>query len=652
MLGVCYYPEQWPEARWAEDARLMRACGLKIVRIGEFAWGRIEPRENAYDWTWLDRAIDTLAAAGLKLILGTPTATPPAWLTQRHPDVLRVGADGRRWSHGGRRHTCPTSAVSATYAAYTRQIVGAMSERYGTHPAVVAWQIDNELSNHATGRCYCDQCRAAFQRWCCQRYGSLEHLNEAWGTSFWSQCYSDWGQIPVPSDPVGGGHNPSLQLAYRRFSSDTHVQLVRNQATQLRQNSPGRTITTNIAPLDNELDWHAIAAEVDVMSWDNYPHGFKHPADVAFFHDLVRGLKRRSFWVMEQQAGRINWTSYNPPVPAGQVRLWTYQAIAHGAEDVLYFRWRASRYGQEQYHSGLLNHDASLAQGYYEAQQIVRELADHPPLERLPAEVALLISYPDAWSTEIEPHHADFDYWQMARTIYRDFWLRGINVDIIARGQDLRQYRHVIPVAPQLIDEDEAKQWRAFVRDGGKLTLTIRSFIKDQDNVWTDQPWPAGLTDLGGGQVVQWYALPPGVTGHYEHDTLGPIAVPIWIEDVHPDDPRTTLQYTTQSVPGLTHLISWSNQPHGSRGGSAEYIGVYPPDPRCGLFSGTSLATTGTLASPLGGLIERVRLKAGELVLNHATVEQWNSAGEQMLPSLGVSSLRHRESGEHPADHV
>ena len=303
MLGVCYYPEHWPEARWAEDARLMRECGLEIVRIGEFAWSKIEPRPGEYDWDWLDHAVQTIADAGLKLMLGTPTATPPAWLTLRYPEVLRVGADGRRWSHGGRRHTCPSSPA---YHEWSAQIVQAVSERYGNHPAVVAWQIDNEFSNHSTGRCSCDLCRAAFQRWCKERYGSLDRLNTAWGTVFWSQSYTEWEQIPLPSDPVGGGHNPSLQLAYRRWATDAHVVLVRQQAAILHENAPGRTITTNIAPGDDELDWHAIAAEVDVISWDNYPHCFEHPADVAFFHDLVRGLKRRSFWVTEQQAGRIN----------------------------------------------------------------------------------------------------------------------------------------------------------------------------------------------------------------------------------------------------------------------------------------------------------------------------------------------------------
>lgn len=610
MLGVCYYPEHWPEQRWAEDARLMRAAGLELVRIGEFAWAAIEPQPGVYDWDWLDRAIDTLADAGLKLMLGTPTATPPAWLTQRYPDVLRVGTDGRRWSHGGRRHTCPTST---TYRELSGQIVGALAERYGQHPAVVAWQIDNELSNHATGRCACASCRAAFQEWCRQRYGTLDRLNQAWGTVFWSQRYTDWHEIPLASDPVGGGHNPALQLAYRRSASDAHVALVRQQAALLRRHSPGRRLTTNIAPLDDELDWHAIAAEVDVMSWDNYPHGFAHPADVAFFHDLVRGMKRQPFWVTEQQAGRINWTPYNPPVPPGQVRLWTYQALAHGAENVLYFRWRASRYGQEQYHSGLLNHDGSLAQGYREAQQTATELA-HGVGERLrqraPAEVALVVSYADAWSTQIEPHHADFDYWHMARQIYRDFWQRGINVDVIGRGQDVSGYRQIIPVAPLLIDDEETQRWRAYVARGGTLTLTIRSLNKDQDDCWTDQPMPAGLSDLLRARVDQWYALPPGQQALFRDADDVCVPVTMWAEQLQTTTAAPLLHYESGSIPGIAQLNAAVTQPVGEQGGSIRYVGVYPPAPEIGLFSGQPGESADT--------IERITLAQGQLQLNHS----------------------------------
>lgn len=607
MLGVCYYPEHWPEERWAKDAGLMRECGLEIVRIGEFAWSRIEPREGQYDWDWLDRAIETLAAAGLKLILGTPTATPPAWLTQRYPAVLRVDADGRRWSHGGRRHTCPTHP---TYRELSARIVSAMSERYGKHPAVVAWQIDNELGNHSTARCACDNCRQEFQGWCRQRYETLDRLNAAWGTIFWSQSYSDWSQIPLPSDPTGGGHNPSLHIAYRRFASDAHVNFVRQQTAILRPSSPGRTLTTNIAPLDDELNWHDIAAEVDVISWDNYPHGFEHPADVAFFHDLVRGLKRRPFWVMEQQAGRINWTPYNPPVPPGQVRLWTYQALAHGAENVIYFRWRACRYGQEQYHSGLLNHDTSPAQGFYEAQQIAGELKQQE-IRRAPASVALLISYDDAWTTQVEPHTAQFDYWRMARAIYRDFWQRGINVDVIRRGSEISQYQHVIPVAPLLIDTGEAERWRAYIAAGGRLSLTIRTFVKDQENVWSDQPLPHGLTDLIGARLKQWYGLPPEQRARLSNGDDQVFDVPIWLEDLALDQATPALDYHPNSLPGIASLTPGASRTIGERGGVVRYLGVYPPDASSGLFSGSepSAATQ----------IEAITLDEDRLLLNHET---------------------------------
>jgi beta-galactosidase len=624
MLGVCYYPEHWPQSRWAEDAQLMRDCGLELVRIGEFAWSKIEPQPGTYDWTWLDQAIQTLADAGLSIILGTPTATPPAWLTQRYPDVLRVGDDGRRWSHGGRRHTCPTSS---TYRELCRNVVAALAVRYGAHPAVVAWQIDNELGNHHTARCACSSCRAAFHEWCGQRYGTLDRLNEVWGTVFWSQQYSDWSQIPLPSDPVGGGHNPSLCLAYRRFASDAHVDFLREQTTVLRRHSPGRKLTTNIAPLDDEIDWFDIAAEVDVISWDNYPHGFEHPADVAFFHDLVRGFKRQSFWVTEQQAGRINWTLFNPPVSPGQVRLWTYQALAHGAEHLLYFRWRASRYGQEQYHSGLLDHDASPAPGYHEAQQVAQELEANGVPQRAPAEVALLVDYNDAWAVEIERHNILFDYWGMARAIYRDFWHHGIDVDIVRRGSDISQYRHVVVVAPILSDPSESERWRAFVEMGGTLTLTARSCVKDGENVWIDRPAPDGLTGLLDAKVGQWYSLPPATMARFQTTAGAMVESAVWVEDLE-GEAAPTLAYEPGSIPGIPALNAAVERRIGA--GTVRYVGLYPSQPETGIFSQAEHA--------LPPLVERITLEEGALLLNHAPTEQCVNTpdGDHILPSLNV----------------
>lgn len=574
MLGVCYYPEHWPEERWEIDARLMAEAGLELVRIGEFAWAKMEPQEGHYDWDWLDRAIEILAAAGLKVVLGTPTATPPAWLSQRYPDALRVGFDGRRWSHGGRRHTCPTSA---TYRRLSSRIVTAMAERYGRHPAIFAWQIDNELGNHHTARCACDSCRAAFAAWCRERYGTLDALNAAWGTIFWSQIYSDWSQIPLPCDPVGGGHNPSLQLDYRRFASDANVDFLRRQVAILRRASPGRLITTNIAPLDDEINWYDLAAEVDVISWDSYPHGFDGPADVAAFHTLVRGLKRRPFWVMEQQAGPINWTPYNPPVPPGQVRLWTYQAMLRGAENLLYFRWRAGRYGQEQYHSGLLDHAARKSRGYEEVQMTAAEFRKHGPLNPAPASVALLCSYDDAWASQIDPHNRDFDYWRMLRGIYASLWSRGIAVDILRRGSAISQYRLVIACAPMIIDQAEAQIWDEYVHGGGTLLLTCRSFLKEPSNLWSDQPIPTGLTGLLGARVAEWLSLPPDqptrvrLLSDPEGKQINETEVPLWAEVLRPLGAEVIAEYSAGYYAGCPALTE-----RRSGAGRALYLGAYP----------------------------------------------------------------------------
>ena len=220
-LGVCYYPEQWPEDRWATDARMMVASGLTLVRIAEFAWARMEPSRDHYEWDWLDRAVDALAEAGLQVILGTPTATPPAWMTQEFPAMLHVDANGRARKHGSRRHVCINNPI---YRDECDRIVRAMGERYGGDERIIGWQIDNEFGGGKTGRCYCAACAAGFRVWLRARYGTLEALNMAWGTVFWSQTYSDWSQIEVPDDAIDK-QNPSQTLDYYRFSSDSYAGL-------------------------------------------------------------------------------------------------------------------------------------------------------------------------------------------------------------------------------------------------------------------------------------------------------------------------------------------------------------------------------------------------------------------------------------------
>lgn len=374
QLGVCYYPEHWPEAVWAEDARRMVEAGLSRVRIGEFAWSRIEPDPGRFAWEWLDRAVDALHEAGLGVILGTPTATPPKWLVDQMPDMVAIDASGDPRGFGSRRHYCFSHMP---YRAEAIRITQVMAKRFGDHPGVVAWQTDNEFGCHDTVLSYSAAARVAFRIWLAQRYPSIAALNAAWGNVFWSMEYRSFDEIDLPNLTVTEA-NPAHWLAFRRFSSDQVVAFNRAQVDVLRALSPGRDIMHNFMGFFTEFDHHKVAADLDVVGWDNYPLGFLdsfkfseadklayarqgHPDIAAFHHDLYRGCGRGRWWVVEQQPGPVNWARYNPAPLAGMVRLWTLEAMAHGAELVSYFRWRQFPQAQEQHHAGLLRSDGVAA---------------------------------------------------------------------------------------------------------------------------------------------------------------------------------------------------------------------------------------------------------------------------------------------------
>jgi len=507
ITGCAYYPEHWPAERWATDAGLMQQAGLSVVRLAEFAWDKMEPQPGVYDFDWLQQAIDTLAEAGLKIVLCTPTATPPPWLTHQHPEICRVEVGGVRVSPGARRQPCGNVPV---FRSAARHIVERIVERFGDHSAVIGWQIDNEFGVGETTRCVCDHCRAAFQQWLAEKYGTLEALNAAWGTQFWGMTYHDWSHIPVPGI-TNEPQSPSMRLDYRRFSSDTWVQFQRMQIDLLRHYSPGRWITHNFMTRHWSLDYWKLAEDLDFVSFDNYPHGVSEPTEVSMNLDLMRSLKRRPFWVMEQQPGPVNWHPYRPPVPPGQVRTWTHQAIAHGAEAVVYFRFRASRVGQEQYHTGLLKWDASIDRAFHEAQVVARDLAELPDLSRPPARVGIVFDYNDLWSIELEPANQNFSYWNLVFAIYRAYWAVNIPVDFVPRGVDPAGYDTLIVPAPILIHPGEADTWRAWVEQGGRLIVTFRAGVRESSNIATGGPVPGGgLADLIGARVTDFYSVPPG----------------------------------------------------------------------------------------------------------------------------------------------
>lgn len=574
-LGVCYYPEHWPVERWATDAALMREAGLEIVRIGEFAWTQMEPEEGRFDWEWLDRAVDTLAGEGLKIVMGTPTPTPPAWVVAQYPDVLPVDAQGRTRRFGSRRHVC---ANSPTYLRLTERIVTALAERYGRHPAVIGWQIDNEFGCHDTARCYCDNCAAAFRGWLRGRYGTLGALNEAWGNAFWSQSYTDWEQIGPPILAVTE-QNPSHVLDYWRFSSDAWVGYEALQARLLRgHGGPTQFVTHNYMGNFPDLNYHKLAEPLDLVTWDSYPTGYAemaaeqlyapdearapHAYDVGdpyvtgFCHAITRGVKQSPFWVMEQQCGNVNWSAYNTGVGPGAARLWTWHALASGAEAVVYFRWRACRYAQEQMHSGLRRHDGSADVGYEEVAALRGERRLMDEIEAAPCapEVAILNDYEDLWAVQLQPHHRDFSYQRAQFALYRACQRLGIACDLVSPDADLAHYKLILAPALLLATDDLAQRLAEAAERGAHVVLGVRSGFKTASNVVTDLPLPGAFRELVGAEVRAWHSLPPGVAYPLGLDGE-PMAAGTWAESLTPGpDAISVAQWTSGPFAGTAAL--------------------------------------------------------------------------------------------------
>ena len=446
MLGVCYYPEHWPESLWSEDAARMKDAGLSWVRVGEFAWSRLEPAPGRLDFDWLDRAIETLGSVGLKVTLCTPTATPPRWMLTRYPDMLAVDAEGRARRFGSRRHYC---FGHQGYRDECARITRTLAERYGDNPHVAAWQTDNEYGCHNTVVSYSAAAEAAFVDWLRARYGTVDRLNEAWGNVFWSMEYGSFDEIGPPNLTVTEP-NPAHVMDFRRFSSDKVVTFNRVQVDIIRALSPGRPIVHNYLGRAAEFDHYRVGADLDFAAWDSYPLGFlaesavsdaawkrrfMHQGDPdfqAFHHDLYRAVGKGRWWVMEQQPGPVNWAPYNPAPLDGMLRLWAWEAFAHGAETVSFFRWRQAPFAQEQMHAGLLRPDSAAAQGLTEVQTVARELALASEVDTGPAPVALVFDYESEWAWRIQPQGRDFGYFALAFETYRTLRRFGLSVDILS----------------------------------------------------------------------------------------------------------------------------------------------------------------------------------------------------------------------------
>jgi beta-galactosidase len=545
MLGVCYYPEHWPEEWWARDAARMREAGISYVRIAEFAWSRYEPQRGQFDWGWLDRAIEVLGKAGLRVVLGTPTCTPPKWLVDENPDIIPFDAQGRPRGFGSRRHY---TFSSEAYWRESQRIVEILSSRYGSNPHVVGWQTDNEYGCHDTILSWGPEDLKGFRRWLRTQYQSPAQLNEAWGNAFWSMDVQSFDDVALPNLAVTET-NPAAKLDFWRFHSQQVVGYNRMQCDIIRANSPGRWITHNMMGFFNDFDHWAVGDDLDFACWDSYPVGFTerfpfseedhikwaetgHPDIAPFFNDLYRCIGRGRYWVMELQPGPVNWAAWNPVPKPGMIRLFTWEALAHGADVVSYFRWRQAASGQEQMHAGLnLPGQHDWSQGGREAAQVGKELV---ALGELPtsrrAEVAIVYDYEASWIIRIQPQGKDFDFSELMFRWYEATRRLGVDVDFLRPGADLTGYKLVlVPTMPHVNDAAE----RAFAGADGLVLYGPRTGSKTRHHAIPANLPPGPLARLVEARVLEVSSLRPGLVNKVGGQMQG--GAIRWREELEPN---------------------------------------------------------------------------------------------------------------------
>ena len=514
LFGVDYYPEHWPRERWAVDARMMREMGITIVRMAEFSWAKWEPREGEFHFEELDEAIEILAAEGIDCILGTPSAAPPKWIINRNPDIEPMHSNGERGHFGGRHHDCQSNPF---YREHIRRFVTAFAQHYAANPHVVGWQVDNELGNSHGDLCFCEHCEARFREWLKEKYGTIEELNRHWGTAFWSQDYGSFDEVDSPKATVTG-HNPSHQLDWKRFCSDLVLEFHQFQADILRKAAPDKFITQNMMGFSDKLDYAKLGKQLDFAAHDQYPGGHfhaRHDQYRADFHaaevDFIRSTMKKPFWIMEQQSGITGWEILGRTPRPGQLALWAMQCVAHGADSIVFFRWRSCVMGTEQYWHGVLPHSGVPGRYYREIRAFMEKNA--ALLEQLQGsmprkEAAILFSYDQNYAFAIQPHHPELTYINHLMTYYGALHRRNIPVDFVREEDDWSGYRTLIAPLQFLMTPELSRKLHEYVKNGGTLVLDFRCGVKDGSNIAiSDDVLPCRVHDLCGLNVTEYDCL-------------------------------------------------------------------------------------------------------------------------------------------------
>ncbi len=552
--GGDYNPEQWPEAVWDDDVRLMQLAHVNIATLPVFGWVHLEPEEGVYTFEWLDRVIGKLHDNGVGLCLATATASVPAWMDRKYPDILRVDKDGHRLPHGNRHSFCPNSP---SFRRLSTALAGKIAERYAGHPGLRVWHVGNEYGE----TCYCEQCEAAFRDWLKARYGgSLNDLNGRWYTAFWGHTYTDWEQVEPPTS-LGERSVPALSIDYARFQSQSLLNCFVAERDAIRAYSAGVPITTNLMGAFKPLDYRTWAAEMDLVSWDSYPQRGATPAEIAFSHSLMRGLKAGQPWMlMEQTPSQQNWQAYNSLKRPGVARLWSYQALAHGADAIMYFQWRRGRGGIEKLHGAVVEHagraDARVFQEIAALGAELEALGTATLGGRVQSDAAVLFDWENWWAVDYcSGPSVDMKYVPQVQRFYSALHEAGYAADVAAFDADLSPYKLVVAPVLYMVKPGVAERLRAFVEGGGTLVVSYFSGIADETDTVFSGGYPGPLADILGIWVEEIDALPP--SEHNEVRFEGGIqsgmraSCSLFFERVHPKgDTQVVAAYTRDFYAG------------------------------------------------------------------------------------------------------
>lgn len=625
-FGVDYYPEHWERERWETDAGLMKEMGVQVVRMAEFSWFKMEPQEGVFEFEWLEDAVNLLNQYGIKTILGTPTAAPPKWIIDKNPEIQPVDRDGKRRRFGGRHHDCHSNEV---YRAHIKRFVTAMSEKFADNPGVIGWQIDNELGNAHADLCMCNACRLNFEKWLLRKYKTIERLNEAWGTAFWSQGYNKFSQIGTPLVTVVG-ENPSAMLDWKCFCSDLIVDFAKWQADIIREKCPNHFITHNYMCFDDKVNYYDLGELLDFVSNDVYPAGYWHPQphqplyETAAAHDVVRSYKRKPFWIMEQQSGISGWEIMGRLPKPGQISAWAMQSVAHGADAVVFFRWRTCAMGTEQFWHGILGHSGKPGRIYNELKCLTETFGRHMDAFEgsMPnPEVAIIYNVRQNYAFQIQPHHPKLTYVKEIYKYYRAFYEKKIPVDFVQDTDDLSKYKLVVAPLQFLMTPELEQHYFDYVENGGHLVLTMRTGVKDATNLcMTDQELPGRLGELCGITIPEYDCLLEATGGVLYGKKEYQIKK--WCDMIELKGARTLAEYSTgfyKQSPAVTE--------NKYEKGIAWYIGTEPGndlmEDLVEYFTRRSdIATLGTAADEVEMVTRETSDSVWLFVINHTDDEQ------------------------------